>query len=275
MKKIISIFVMTMIITCLMGISVFAENTNLIVKQVKTSPEIITPGENFKVNFNLENKSNGTISDITIKFVGIEGTASLTGFSPLNTTNEINLDKIEKNSDKEVSIDMLADPSLKSGTYNIIIDLVYNNKYGNIIEENKTIGFVVSKKANLIISKLSQNGEDNDEDSKLYVGFINAGQATLNDVLLKVTVNDEEYINYYGMLESGDDDFYEMELPQDESINGKIEITYSDELNRENNISKDFENQVEESAKEEVKEEKSGFFSSIGKFFKTIFGLGN
>lgn len=275
MKKFIFLAALACLLVFYPKTNALADSNNLIIEKVTTSPEIVEPGDQFKINFTLKNNASREIQNITIKLVGIEGKNSLSGFSPLNTTNEIYCGNIQKSKTSEASISMISDPQLKAGTYNLLINLTFKEKGGRSFEENRIIGIVLTNKSNLMITSFETPEEIKDKaESKLKLDFVNTGKAVLKDVLLTLNVNDKKYVKYYGSVEPGDENNYEQKLDINGNASGSVEITFKDEMNREGKINKDFSIKGEETKPDAKEKSDGGFFSSIGNFFKRLLGLG-
>lgn len=275
MKKFIFLVALACLLVFYPKTNALADSNNLIIEKVTTSPEIVEPGDQFKINFTLKNNASREIQNITIKLVGIEGKNSLSGFSPLNTTNEIYCGNIQKSKTSEASISMISDPQLKAGTYNLLINLTFKEKGGRSFEENRIIGIVLTNKSNLMITSFETPEEIKDKaESKLKLDFVNTGKAVLKDVLLTLNVNDKKYVKYYGSVEPGDENNYEQKLDISGNASGSVEITFKDEMNREGKINKDFSIKGEENKPDAKTKSDAGFFSSIGNFFKRLLGLG-
>ncbi|MDP4147092.1 MAG: hypothetical protein Q8936_21895 [Bacillota bacterium] len=273
MKKIMVILFTLLFMASIPTIVARADSSQLLIQKVSTEPEIVEPGQQFKLKFSLKNSTDYNIKEISIKLAGLEGKNALGGFSPVNSTNEVYYDKLSGGDTTELSLDMISDPQLKTGNYNMVVNISY--KYdGNLIQDTKVVGIVLNNKPELTITSVDYNN-DNEDTKDVKVGFVNAGQGVLNEVIAKVTVGDKQYSKYIGKLESGDEDSYEVKLPFSNDINGKIELSYKDEMNRDGSISKDLN--IKKDVKQEVKkaDTSKGFFSSIGSFFKRLFGLGD
>lgn len=274
MKKVILLAIIFCSLLIIPSFNVKADSSQLLFQRVETKPEIVEPGQQFTINFFLKNISSDSISDINIKLASIEGKNALSGFSPVNSTNEVYCSKISKNDTAVLSLDMIADAQLKTGTYNIVINISY--KYNDtVVQDSKIIGIVIDNKANLDITSVNSS-DTGDSEKDLKVAFVNASKGTLDQVMAKVTSNGKEFSQYYGSLDSGDNETYEVTLPFTKDINGKIEVSYTDELNRTGVVSKDLNIKKLASNNEKISSnnKKSGI-SSIGDFFKRLFGLGD
>jgi uncharacterized membrane protein len=258
-------------------LKVNAASTNLLVEKVWSDPEVISPGEKFNLNFTLKNLGSKDLEKITLKIVSVEGKNTLTGFSPIGGTNDIYLNNLAKNESTDVNISLLADTQLKAGAYNLIIAINGKEKNGSNFEDSKIVGVVVANKPKIAITSSNIADEKIASKKKLTVDFANAGKGTVYNVMVTVNTNDKQQSKYFASVEPTDENTYEQVIEVTEAIKGKINITYEDELNRSSSITKDFEIEGPKTVDKNVvssDKEKKGFFSSVGKFFKRLLGLG-
>lgn len=272
MKKLIYIFTFIFFISIVPLSIVHADSGTITLTKVNTSPETIEPGNKFKINFSIKNNKDSKLKDVIITLVGLEGKNTLTGFSPVGTTNEIYVGDISNYSTNSNSINMICDPSLKAGSYNLTVKISYK-LYGQYNEETRVIGIVLSNNPNLIITSI--NPKDSDNGKKLNVNFINSGRGTLKDVMVNVTAKDKHFSKFFGTMESEDENEFSQELNLSGNIDGKIEISYKDELNKDGKITQDFNIKGEKIDTNSNNKNKKGVLSHIGSFFKALLGIGD
>lgn len=278
MKKIISFFLSAAVLFALPAASAKAENGKLIINKVSTSADVIQPGEKFTLNFSLKNNFDDSVENVVIKIAGIEGKNALGGFSPVGTTNEIYCNNLGSGDSEQASIDLISDPSLKPGTYNLVVDLKYNEKGGSTYDDNRIVGVAIANKANVMITSLSTNdGTQAGSNKKVSVNFVNAGVTSLKEVVLTVTANKNTYIKYFGTVDADDENSFEQNLPIDGNVTGNVEISYKDDMNNTGKVTKDFSIKATSNNKgqKDKKAANKGFFGSIAAFFKSLFGLGD
>jgi len=244
------------------------QSKKILITNVSSSVNEITPGQIFELKFKLENNSNNKLENVSLKIAGVEGKNLLTGFSPVGTTNEIYGGTINKKGSKELSIKLISDPSLKVGLYNFIVSVTFNSPGKPQEEISKIIGVVIKNTPKLIITSLDIN------DNKIYSNFINAGKGPLSNVLINFKVNDKTYSKYYGTLDSEVEDSFEENIePVSSDTKGVLEISYIDEMGVEGKVTKEIDIKSSETQKTAVsskEENKNSFFS----FIKKLFGIG-
>lgn len=272
MKRKVSFALLCLMMFIVPHFTVKALASPVLVEKVWTEPEIVEPGQQFKLNFTLKDIGTRDLENVIVKLVSMEGKNTLTGFSPVGKTNDMFCEYIEEGNVSNVSINLMADSQLKVGAYNLVVNITGKEKYNNNFEDNKIIGIVLANKPNLIITSLDTEEDKVKKRNKLKLNFVNSGKATLSDAMLNITANDKKVTKYFGTLEPGDENNYEYELALGEAINGKVELVFRDEMNKQGSITKDF--QVKAEVKKEAPKEKKGFFASVGSFFKRLLGLG-
>ena len=293
MKKIASFLILILLFAFIPFFQAEATQTKLLVEKISTIPTELHPGEKFSLEFALKNNGDRDLENVFITLKNIEGKETLEGFSPVESTNELFIGTIKKGESLTKSINLITSPNLTVGTYNLVVTVSFKEKDRSAVyDENKTIGLLIENKANLIISNLNLpnndsttndssntslvfNSYDSSDDSN--VEFVNSGKSLLSNVMIKLSANGEESTQFYGDLDVGEQDTMDLEIPLNVDVDGIVEISFTDEMNREGKVSKAFKIDLpDESIEENSKtEEKKGFFSKIGSFFKAIFGLGN
>lgn len=286
MKKIASILVLALILLTVPSINAQAIQTKLMVEQITTEPSEVQPGEEFKLNFHLKNNGSRTLEKVFITLVNVEGKETLDGFSPIGSTNEIYVGTIAKGKTITKSFSLMTSPNMEIGTYNLVFKLNFKEKnYRQTYEETKTMGLLLQNKAKLLITNLNlPNNEGNPNESYNEMGsassssveFVNAGKSLLSNVMVTLNTNGEESNKFYGDLDVGEQDFIDLDIPTDIDVDGKVQVSYTDSMNREGKVTKEFKiTAPDETEIDRSKEtEKKGFFAKIGSFFKGLLGLG-
>lgn len=244
------------------------QSKKILITNVTSTPDTISPGEAFELKFKLENNSSNKLENVSLKLVGIEGKNLLTGFSPIGTTNEIYGGTIAKKGDKELSIKLISDPSIKVGIYNFVVSVTFNAPNRSQEEITKVVGIAAKNTPNLIISSF------NKKEDKISSIFINAGKGPLNNVLAVFRVSDKTYSKYYGTLDSEVEESFEETIePVLQDTKGILEISYIDEMGIEGKVTKEIDikaPKAEETSASSKKENKNSFWSII----KRLFGFG-
>lgn len=157
MRKKIITFALAIVFTLVVVLSfkpkTFADQNSLIIQKVWTEPSRVVPGTKFALNFELFNNSEKSLYDITIKLLSIEGRQTLSGFSPIGTTNEIYLKKLQKGEKKRLSLNMIADVELKTGVYNLVLSVSFKEDKV-LITSTKIVGVVVGYNPQLLVQTL-------------------------------------------------------------------------------------------------------------------------
>ncbi|MDP4178715.1 MAG: hypothetical protein Q8900_10290 [Bacillota bacterium] len=276
MKKVISYLLLILFVFILIPVSkANAATVDLLVDKACTEPEIVEPGQQFKLDFTLKNISDNNLKNIIVKLVSIEGKTALTGFSPVGKTTELYYSKIEKDNSVDLSMNLIADSQLKAGAYNIVVDISGTGENDGSFDYNKLVGVVIENKPNMAITSFKYDPKEFSGQKKIKMDFVNAGNAAVGETMVTVTANDQKYYKYYGALESGDENTFEQNFDLTGDINGKVEITFTDELNRTLTVSKDFQIKDTSKTQNNASASKKKSTNPIANFFKHIFGLGD
>ncbi|WP_461206729.1 COG1361 family protein [Clostridium sp. DL1XJH146] len=259
MKKILTILVAVILFSGITYISTSAKGYKLIIEGVSIEPASIQPGEQFELTLKLKNNSDRDLENISILLNNIEGKETLTGFSPVGTSNELYVGTIKKGETIDKSISLISDPNLSVGTYNLVLNSFYKEKNRSTLhQESSTIGLLLQNKSRFIITNIETPKTDeefNEEISdQIEVGFVNAGRDTIYNLKFKLTTENGTLEQFYGELGPEEEDTIEFENEQTlnenteeteetidtKEIHGKLEITFTNWLNKEEKILKEF-----------------------------------
>lgn len=261
-----TIFLITLLIlmTTLSFKVVFAAPI-LLINEVAITPDIVNPGKNFSIEFLLRNNSAQRVENIVLKVLQLEGKDTLSGFSPVGT-NQSYLSGIDPSSEGIIKIDMIVDSQLKTGIYNLVVGISYNEKGGETIEESRLIGVVVNRPANLIITDL-----DYSNAKELKFTAVNASSSKIIDAIVYTYFGNIEKVKYLGTLDANDENEIIEEIPEgilEDFI--RIKIIYKDELNKDYVLEKQipkFENKTQGVSQTYYK-------ANIWHFVRRILGIG-
>ncbi|MCL2320972.1 MAG: hypothetical protein FWC47_02570 [Oscillospiraceae bacterium] len=264
MKKVLLIFTLIIAINMFM-LKIPNAAPVLLIDKVTIDPEVVIPGKNFSIQFDLINNTSRKIENVILKVMQLEGKNTLSGFSPIGT-NQVYLESIDASSKGIVKIDMIADSQLNIGAYNIIVGISYNEKDGNTEEETRLIGVVVNRPPNLLITDIDVSNK-----KELKFTAVNASSARIMDAIIYTYFGELEKVKYIGILEANDENEIVENIPIDASNkNIKIKIAFKDELNKEYIIEKD----IIMGAKDNNVQSNMGYRANIWFFVKKIFGIG-
>ncbi|MBC7194812.1 MAG: hypothetical protein H5U37_04070, partial [Caldisericia bacterium] len=255
------------------------KNLNIILSSYIVNPEIVNPGSIVEINYTILNISKEVGYNIVHKIERLENSNSLYPFSPITSNVNANNLLLAGNSINS-KISFFVSPDAESKTYNLILNIKYEDSKGNIYENSSSIGVVVLRKPLLSVFNLIVPQKVKvQEKFTISCDIGNVGNYPVKGVIvflkgLPVSGGDK----YIGTLDSGNYDTYEFELSISEPNEyfGELLIQYSDDLNQIHEIKEDFKIKVESGSDEteETQPKKLTIWQRIIRFFLRLFGLG-
>ncbi len=239
----------------------------LLITNVTITPPAVIPGKNFSIEFNLKNNSSRIIDSIVLKVQNLEGKSTLSEFSPVGI-NEAYLDSLGVNADGVIKIHMVADSQIKTGVYNLVINMSYNEKGLDTVEESRLIGIVVNRPVNLLITNLEVSN-----DKEIKAEIVNASSARIVDSTAYIYFNDVEKIKFLGTLEPNDENEIIENIPENfDSGKIRVKIDYKDELNKNFQVIKEilFEKKNAKNVSSDGLQERANIWYVL----KRLFGIG-
>ncbi len=221
----------------------------LIINNYFYSGEYATAGEAFTLSISLLNTSQvKALNNIKLSLSSEENI-----FSPVKSSNSIFIDSIPAAGGINQSIELKPKADAAGKTYNINVDIEYEDDKGNKYTAKELIAVAVSQPVKLITADIEIPAE-------VFAGmamgisldFYNTGRALIRNLMIN-TEGDfrvQEGSVFVGNLEAGKSDYYDVTItPEKEGkAKGKIVFDYDDDTGRHYQLEKDFELQVMKAA---------------------------
>ncbi len=213
----------------------------------------ILAGNTVRLTLNIENSSKVEVGNIKISLgvIPVEGGASGTVFSPVDSSNSFFIEKISSGGTVVKNIDLYIDPNAAAKTYIVPVDIEYEDWEGK--------GYIVSEMVNLPVT----------QESKLHVlsvdvppvggvgqpvpisaEFVNVGKVALKNFMVNIEGEfPKENASYFlANMDIGMSDYFQgMVIPQAEGVlRGLVVFTYTDNANQEVRIEEPFEINVQQ-----------------------------
>lgn len=186
-------------------ISVGSKATNIIIKETKTIPERISPGEDGEVTITLANEGQGDIKDIVVK-MDLE---NINDIAIIGMSNEVVVQRIATNQSKEITFHLLIAPLAEIKIYKIPVKLEYSDERGNSYEKTTNIAIIVDAEPEYVL-----NIEENDvyttkQKGNIVISLSNIGISEIKYATLSLLPSEYYTIlssdtAYLGNLESDD-----------------------------------------------------------------------
>lgn len=256
----------------------------MVIQSIEVEPSPVMPGEEFKLKISLKNEGNQSARWVTLYLTSMEGSEGLGSFSVLDHDNTIHFGRIDKDKPAEGIFSMITAGDIKPGIYNLNFVIKYTNHRGSEYETNHVTGIIVTEKNGLSLFNINvpHEAELNDE---IYIEgeFANLSKHDIESVMIRISgdidISPSEY--FIGTMAAGDVDMFSSKALTHKpgSIAIKIEASYTDSMNQRvvTTVDKKIlvsEPQEDPSKEQSPEKDRGGFFSSIGRFLKRLFGLG-
>jgi len=207
----------------------------LYVKEIKTIPERITPGEQFILNITLENQADSFIKNVDITL------AINDPFVTIGSTNEKSIRTIDAGEEVTVSYSLISQGNTDKIVYTIPLEIEYLDNEGNIGTKNVSFGLILLDKPQFIKNIDSTDIITSGTKGKISVSLSNIGVEEIKFVKLEI-LNTEDYKVvsarelYLGNIDSDDFETGTYELYVDtkkKEVPIQFTLTYKDALNKE------------------------------------------
>ncbi len=231
------------------NISIQARDAILAVADVSAIPSEIAPGEIAEVKVKLNNVAESLMENIRVKLDIYEKLSTATSitynelpFTPIGSTNEISLNKLDKGETNDITFRLIADPDAEPDVYKIPVVLTYNDEVGKNYTRNYVTALIINDEPNIYAvvdeTTIGKGGGTGTVDIK----FINKGLSDVKFLDVELKESDDynllaSKMEYIGNLDSDDYETAEFELSvkktREEFVNLLLNIKYRDAINNE------------------------------------------
>jgi len=268
-----------------------ANKPHLIVSAFTVDPQPVEPGVNFTLTVDILNTSKKKVENLLVSIGGIStagGGQDQTGgagptFATRTTGNSRFIGPLEAGATAKASFELAAAPKADPGLYLAQIDLNYINE-GRDFTSSQDVGVSVSRSSRFEFQSVSIPAKVI-AGKRFPVSFeaVNSAGFTVQGVTLSfvsagLTIEDGD--NIVGALESGDSDTLEAKARAEKPgpVTADLVIKYRDDFNRDKTATRTVEISVSPkptaTVRPDARPQAGGFWQSIGRFFKALFGIG-
>ncbi len=178
----------------------------LLIERYATTPETISPGSAFRLDFELVNLGAGPARQIFMRLG--ESADTLGPLAPAGSSNVRYLESVDGNMRVTISYDLVVDGDAEAGVVPIDVNLEYQDDFGVVHKETETISLLVTATPHLRIGFFEPLPEMifTGERFELPIEVINIGRTMVNVSTVEVT-SDTLLISdgslYVGPLDGG------------------------------------------------------------------------
>jgi hypothetical protein len=203
--------------------------------------DYVQAGQTFPLTLVFSNTSeNVTVANIKVSLAS-EGDV----FAPVGSSSSFYFPKIAPEETAEHTIWLHVQPNAEHKVYTLLANLNYQDEDGNKLEEQEAISLPVTKEIKLVTSEVITPTEVYPgSPTNITLDLYNTGRSTIRNLMIN-TEGDFEVQNgslFIGTLEAGQDDYYDATLvvPQEGEYQGKVILSYEDEMGNTYQLEKPF-----------------------------------
>jgi hypothetical protein len=203
------------------------------IKGIKTEPQIISPGEDSKLLFTMENLADSAMKDINVKL-----DLSSVNFAPIGEMAEKKLRVLESGGIADLIFSIKALPDTKGGVYKIPFTLTYSDNIGTNYSQEGLIAVEVGSKPEMIYSIDSATISKSSKMGEISIKIINTGLSNLKLLSSEILPSEKfkllsSSVIYIGDIDS--DDFgtatYKLTVKTSKDFDIPLKISFRDTSN--------------------------------------------
>lgn len=247
------------------GIGSKKSTPKIIVNKYSVNPKIVRAGEEFDLEIEFLN-THGSKNVHNVKaYITVDEESNETGnvFSPVNASNTFYIREIKTNGVIKRKLRMYTIPDAKPRTYELIINIEYEDSEGTQYTGKELIGIPVNQSTKIETSDINIDGKKFvDKETYIATNVLNTGRTNVRNLKITLEGNFEktDTSEFTGSFEAGKSKYFEQAIipKKAELIKGEVVITYEDIGGTKEEIRKPFEFNATIEVKEAVNMENEG-----------------
>lgn len=230
------------------GVYVKGDNSKLtpkvIIDNYSFSKEYVKTGESFPLTISFFNTNKNS----HVRNVKVNLTSEGDVFAPVGSSSSFFINEIPKNNRAQKIIKLKPKVDADQKTYNITVDMEYEDAKGKQYTAKETIGVPVVQEVRFTTSSVELPSENYvGSPVGVTVNFYNLGRGVLRNMMIRTEKTEGEFEIkdgdvYIGNLEAGKDDYYDISIiPSKEGkLAGKVIFEYEDTVGNRYTTEKEF-----------------------------------
>lgn len=236
----------------------------VIIGQYAIEPQIVQAGQNFKLTLGFLNTSTKhTVHNLKANILPAEQ-ASQDGktttdnvFTPVDGSNTIYISQLGYEEEYTTTLNMYTIPSASAKTYQITVNMAYEDEEGNEVEATETLGIPVEQVTKIEIGDIYVDMGEVGMPTPLSVTFYNRGRTNINNMMVYVKgegFDIQDNRTFVGTFEMGESESYEPTLIPNQAgqLSGTLVVEYEDPSGNPQIIEQPFEFEAEEVMMEDM-----------------------
>lgn len=228
----------------------------VIIGEYKIEPTIVRAGENFVLTIGFLNTSNQhSVHNLKANILPVEqekkdeDTGNV--FTPVNGSNTIYIADLMTGEMVTKVLNLYTIPSATAKTYQITVDMAYEDEEGNEITAQESLGIPVEQITKVEIGDINLSSGVVGESIPVSVAFYNRGRTKVNNMMVYIEgdgFNVEDNKTFIGTFDIGASETYEPTIIANQagSFTGTLVVEYEDPSGQAVVERKEFEVEAEE-----------------------------
>ena len=228
----------------------------VIIGEYKIEPTIVRAGENFVLTIGFLNTSNKhSVHNLKANILPVEqekkdeDTGNV--FTPVSGSNTIYIADLMTGEMVTKVLNLYTIPSATAKTYQITVDMAYEDEEGNEITAQESLGIPVEQMTKIEIGDINLSSGMAGESIPVSVAFYNRGRTKVNNMMVYIEgegFNVEDNKTFIGNFDIGASETYEPTIIANEAgiFTGTLVVEYEDPSGQAIVERKEFEIEAEE-----------------------------
>lgn len=236
----------------------------VIIGEYNIEPTIVRAGENFVLTLGfLNTSSKHTVHNLKANILPVEQEKADedTGnvFTPVDGSNTIYIADLNTEETVTKVLNMYTIPSATAKTYQITVDMAYEDEDGNEITAQESLGIPVEQMTKVEIGDINLSPGTVGESIPVSVAFYNRGRTKVNNMMVYIEgegFDVQENKTFIGTFDVGGSETYEPTIIPNQAgmLTGTLFVEYEDPAGQTITLTKEFEIEAEEMMEEPMDE---------------------
>lgn len=233
----------------------------VIIGEYEINPTIVQAGDEFVLTMGFKNTSSKhSVHNLKANILPVtQEKAEDTGnvFTPVDGSNTIYIADLATGEMATKVLNMYTIPSATAKTYQITVEMAYEDEEGNEITATETLGIPVEQVTKIEVGDVYVDMGQVGMETAFSVTFYNRGRTNINNMMVYLKgegFDVQENKTFIGTFEMGESEVYEpIIIPnQAGTLKGTLVVEYEDPSGEEQTLEHEFEFQAEEMMMEET-----------------------
>lgn len=240
---------------------VIKNKPKVIIGEYMITPNIVSAGENFEIELTFLNTSSvHSVHNLKANILPVEQEATSSNeankdpgnvFTPVDGSNTIYISDLGMGESFTKTLKMYTIPSASAKTYQVSVEMAYEDEKGNEMTATECIGIPVEQITKVEIGDIYADMGTVGMPSAFSATFYNRGRTNISNMMVYIEgedfdIQDNKY--FIGTFEIGESETYEPQLVPKEAgiLKGTLVVEYEDPNGKPQEIREPFEFEVEE-----------------------------